>query len=72
MPNITIAVPADLKREMDTVKEINWSEVARIAIKTKLSQLKILQSIAEKSELTEKDALKLGQEINKSLHARHR
>ena len=70
MPTITLSVPEDLKREMDESKEINWSEVARTAIKTKVSQLKILKTIAAKSKLTEKDALELGRKINKSLHER--
>jgi len=70
MPTITLSVPEDLKHEMDESKEINWSEVARSAIKTKVSQLKILKTISAKSKLTEKDALELGRKINKSLHAR--
>jgi hypothetical protein len=71
MPTITLSVPQDLKYEMDKEKEINWSEVARNAIKIKLDQLKILKSISSKSKLTEKDALKLGREINESLHKRY-
>lgn len=70
MPTITLSVPEDLKREMDGSKEINWSEVARVAIRTKVAQLKILKTIASKSKLTEKDALDLGRKINKSLHER--
>jgi hypothetical protein len=68
MPTITLSVPEDLKREMEESKDINWSEVARAAIKTKVSQLKILKAISAKSKLTEKDALDLGRKINKSLH----
>ncbi|MBN1502934.1 hypothetical protein JW930_05300 [Candidatus Woesearchaeota archaeon] len=71
MPTITLSVPVDLKREMDEEREINWSEVARTAIKLKLSQLKILKSISAKSRLTERDALELGRKINKSLHQRY-
>ncbi|MBI2548417.1 hypothetical protein HYW21_03630 [Candidatus Woesearchaeota archaeon] len=71
MPTITLSVPEDLKQEMDEEREINWSEVARAAIKMKLSQLKILKSISAKSTLTEKDALELGRKINKSLHQRY-
>jgi hypothetical protein len=67
MPTITLSVPSDLKKEMDRSKEINWSEVAREAIKVKLSQLKILKTITAKSKLTKEDALELGKEINKSL-----
>ncbi len=70
MPTITLSVPEDLKREMDESREINWSEVARAAIKTKVSQLRILKAISAKSKLTEKDALEIGRKINKSLHER--
>ncbi len=70
MPTITLSVPEDLKHEMDESKEINWSEVARAAIKAKVSQLNILKAISAKSKLTEKDALELGRQINKSLHDR--
>lgn len=71
MPTITLSVPEDLKREMDESKDVNWSEVARAAIRDKVSQLRILKSIAVKSKLTEKDALELGKKINKSLHERY-
>ena len=71
MPTITLSIPEDLKHEMDEERDINWSEVARAAIKTKMSQLKILKAISAKSKLTEKDALELGRKINKSLHERY-
>lgn len=71
MPTITLSVPTDLKKEMDTSKDINWSEVAREAIRTKVLQLKILKSITLKSKLTEKDALELGRKINESLHKKY-
>src|SRR3989344_3430426 len=70
MPTITLAVPEDLKREMDASPEMNWSEVARAAIREKVAQLTLLRSISAKSKLTEKDALELGRRINKSLHTR--
>jgi Arc/MetJ-type ribon-helix-helix transcriptional regulator len=71
MPTITLSVPEDMKTEMDKSREINWSEVARVAIRLKLEQLKILKAIASKSTLTEKDALELGRKINKSLHEKY-
>lgn len=72
MPTITLSVPEDLKSEMDRSKEINWSEVAREAIRIKITQIKILKSISSKSQLTEKDALELGRKINESLHRRYK
>ena len=71
MPTITLSVPEDLKKDMDESKEINWSAVAREAIKSKVAQLRVLKAITLKSKLTEKDALELGRKINKSLHERY-
>lgn len=68
MSTITLSMPEELKLEMDQSKEINWSEVARAAIREKLAQLRILKSISSKSKLTRKDALELGKKINASLH----
>lgn len=68
MPTITLSVPSDLKQEMDKSKFINWSEVAREAIRERVFQLKVLNSIAAKSKLTEKDALEIGRKIKKSMH----
>ena len=67
MPTITLSVPVELKGEMDKSKFINWSEVARVAIRERVVQLKILNSIAAKSKITEKDALEIGRKIKKSM-----
>lgn len=68
MPIITLSVPEELKQEMEKSKEINWSAVAREAIKDKIIQLKLFKTIVTKSKLTEKDALEIGRKINKSIH----
>ena len=70
MPSLTLSIPSDLKREMDAHPIINWSEVARGAIRDRLESLKILQSITEKSKLTEKDALEIGRKIKHSQYER--
>ena len=70
MPTITLSVPEDLKQEMDEFKEMNWSEVARAAIRERVAQLAILKSITAKSKLTEKDALEIGRKIRKGIHER--
>ncbi len=72
MPIITLSVPSDLKEEMDKTKFINWSEIAREAIRERISQLAILNSIVKKSKLTKEDALEIGREINKSMHKRYK
>lgn len=57
---------------MDQFPEINWSEVARCAIKEKVADLTLLKEFTSKSELTEKDALELGRKVNKALAKRYR
>ena len=71
LATITLSVPKELKEEMDKARFINWSEVAREAIREKTAQLKILQEITSKSKLTEKDAIELGKKINAGLHKKY-
>ena len=73
MPNITIAVPAELKKEMDKLAEVNWSAVTRefLADKVKrLALLKKMDKMLESSELTDEDCIRLGREAKKSMHKR--
>ncbi|MFH1290012.1 MAG: ribbon-helix-helix domain-containing protein [Nanoarchaeota archaeon] len=72
MAIITLSIPEDLKKEMDKSRFINWSEVAREAIRTKISQLAILNVIAAKSQLTEKDALEISKKIKGSMHKKYK
>jgi len=72
MPTLTLAIPQEMKREMDHCPEINWSEVARESIRQKLAQLALFKVIVSKSKLSEEEAeefsLKLGKKINMSMH----
>jgi len=68
MATLTLAIPEDMKVQMDKCAEINWSEVARGAIRQKLAQLVLFKAIVAKSKLTEEDAIELGKKINKSMH----
>ena len=70
MTTITLSLPEELKKQMDEFVEINWSAVAREAIKGRLSQLILFKSIVSESKLTEKDALEIGKKVNASLHKR--
>lgn len=72
MVNITLAVPKELKTHMDEFPEINWSEVARKAIKNKISDLLLLKDLTSKSELTEEDALELGRKVNEQIAKRYK
>lgn len=71
MVSMTLSIPKDIKQHMDTFPEINWSEVARDAIKKKLTLLEQFKEFTKESTMTEKDALKLGREISKSAMKRH-
>ena len=65
MVSITLAVPVELKTEMDRHPEMNWSEIARQAIREKLTLLKKMDILLSKSKLTENDTLELGRKVNK-------
>jgi len=67
MATLTLAIPEDLKKEMDSLPELNWSEVARKAIREKATEYKLFKSIAAKSRLSEKDAVEIGSKISESL-----
>jgi hypothetical protein len=72
MVSITLAVPAELKRDMDQFPEINWSAVAREAIKQKILLLKKFREFTKDSTLTDEDALRLGAEVSKAVARRHK
>ena len=72
MTTLTLAVPDEMKRKMDSFPEMNWSEVARQAFMQKIEDMDFLRKFKEKSKLTEVDALKLGKEVSKSISDRLR
>jgi hypothetical protein len=72
MVSITLSVPKEMKNEMDSFQEINWSAVARQAIKKKLSLLEKFREFTKDSELTEEDALRLGAEVSRKALQRHK
>ena len=71
MPTITLSVPEELKKEMETFPEMNWSAIAREAIKKRILLLKQIKEFTRKSTMTEEDAIRLGRKINRSLHKRY-
>ena len=70
MVTMTLAVPERMKQRMEEFPEINWSEVARQAIRQKIRDLEFLQRFKAQSTLTEEEAIELGAELNRKL-ARH-
>lgn len=70
MPNITISIPEELKKQLEAFPEINWSEVLRSCISEKVKRLEILKKfdkMLENSEMTEEDALRLGRKVNQAM-----
>src|SRR3989344_4146912 len=57
MTNLTLAVPDEIKKKMDTFPEMNWSEVARQAFKQKIEDMEFLRRFKEKSKLSEANVL---------------
>ena len=72
MVSITLSVPEGLKREMDMFPEINWSAVAREAIKSKVELLSKFREFTKDSMLTEEEALDFGKRVTKAAMQRHR
>ncbi len=72
MVSITLSVPEDMKHEMDSFQEMNWSAVAREAIKRRLLMLAKFKEFTKDSTLTEEEALKLGREVSAKAMKRHR
>ncbi len=72
MVTMTLSVPSELRHKMESHPEINWSEVARQAFLSKVSDLDFLKKFKAESEMTEKDALRLGRKLKKDLMKRYK
>lgn len=72
MVSITLSVPEEMKHEMDSFQDINWSAVARQAIKNKLVMLEKFKEFAKDSTMSEEEALELGRQVSKKAMKKHR
>lgn len=72
MVSITLSVPEEMKHEMDSFQDINWSAVARQAIKNKLLMLEKFKEFAKDSTLTEEEALELGRRVSEKAMKKHK
>ena len=72
MPNMTLAIPEDLKVRMDHFKEMNWSEVARQAIYSKIELLEKMNQMLSKSKLKAADVDQAAYQVNKKIYKRHK
>lgn len=72
MPNMTLAIPVELKAKMDRFREINWSEVARQAIQEKTLLLDRMNRMLSKSKFNSSDINKHSVEIKKTVLKKHK
>ena len=72
MVSVTLSVPERLHKLMKSHPEIKWSEVARQAMWEYAERLELLDSIAKKSALTEKDVREMDERIKKGLAEKYR
>tara|TARA_Y100000310_G_C20700547_1_gene829433 strand:+ start:7344 stop:7568 length:225 start_codon:yes stop_codon:yes gene_type:complete len=67
MVNITLSVSEELKKKLSKHREVNWSAVIRRALEEHLKRVEMVERIAQKSKLTQKDADEIAKKINSSV-----
>ncbi|MFH1722770.1 MAG: hypothetical protein ABH950_09240 [Candidatus Altiarchaeota archaeon] len=72
MANMTLAIPEDLHKKIRAHSEVKWSEVARQAIQNYVAKLELVDRLAGKSRLSEKEAEEISLQIKKAVAAKHR
>lgn len=72
MPNMTLAIPEDLKEKMDHFQEINWSEVARQAIREKTFLLERMNKMLSGSALDNASIEAHAARIKKNVSKKHK
>ena len=71
VPNVTVFVSDQLKREMNENSVINWSEVARRAFMRQLDEMKLLEEITSRSKATAKDIEELSKIVKRGVARKH-
>lgn len=72
--NVTLSVPVDLKKDMDSFKEINWSEVMRRTLSEKLRRLELMKKLDELtagSKLSEDDIKRIAGKVKEGIAKGH-
>lgn len=64
---MTLALDAEMAKEVRLHREIRWSEVARDAIRRKLQELHALDAAFANSKLTQADIDRLARKINANM-----
>ena len=71
MPLMSVMIPPALKQEMDSLPEINWSEIVRQAIHQRIADMKRLKELTRSSTLTSTDTDRLARSAKKSVALKH-
>jgi hypothetical protein len=71
MAEIVVKIPKELEEDFKKVDPLLLELAVQRLIKEKLEEFVKVERIVAKSKLTEKDALELGREVNKSLAKRY-
>ncbi|MBS3098860.1 hypothetical protein J4462_01465 [Candidatus Pacearchaeota archaeon] len=71
MVNITLSIPENLKEKLRRYREVNWSAVTRRALEEHIRRVEMVEAIAQKSKLTQKDADKLARKIKREMARQH-
>ncbi len=70
MPNITLVISEELRKEMERHSSIKWSSAVRNIIEQKLADFDELENLARKSKFTMKDWKLIEKKVSKSM-AKH-
>ncbi len=71
MPTMTLSIPEELHQIVKSHNEINWSEIARRAMWNEAQKLELMNKLASKSKLTEKDIEMLDHLIKKGIASKY-
>ncbi len=66
MPNITLSISEELKKEMEKYSSVKWSSAVRNVIEQKIADFEDAESIAKKSRLNWKTWKRTSAKISKN------
>ena len=66
MPNITLSISEELKKEMEKYSSVKWSSAVRNVIEQKIADFEEAESLAKKSRLNWKNWKLISTKISKN------
>ncbi len=71
---LTLSIPKRLKREMNDIRGINWSEESRQFLEDRVKRMRTLRKLDEltkNSKLTDEDVIAFGRKVNAGIFQKH-